>query len=59
MSVCTRRFAAHDADDSGEGAAADWSADAIRVRPPAGKDWTEALEAGIDLRRWWISVISH
>jgi hypothetical protein len=21
---------------------------------PAGKDWSEAAQAGIDLRRWWI-----
>ncbi len=49
-----RWFAAHDADLAGEKAAALWPARAIRVRPPAGKDWTEARHAGIDLRRWWV-----
>jgi DNA primase len=57
-SVCPIRFAAHDADASGDRAAAAWSAEAERVRPPirppAGKDWTDAMRAGIDLRRWWV-----
>ena len=47
-------FAAHDADDAGDAAAARWSNLAVRVRPPAGKDWTDAMKAGIDLRLWWI-----
>lgn len=50
---CPRWFVAHDADDAGDRAAAEWPARAVRVRPPAG-DWTEAHQAGIDLRRWWI-----
>jgi CHC2 zinc finger/Toprim-like len=57
-SVCPVRFAAHDADASGDRAAAAWSVEAQRVRPPirppAGKDWTDAMLAGIDLRRWWV-----
>ena len=49
-----RWFAAHDADPAGDKAAALWPARAIRVRPPSGKDWTDAYRAGIDLRRWWL-----
>ena len=45
---------AHDADDAGDKAASGWPARAIRVRPPLGKDWTDAHLAAIDLRRWWI-----
>ncbi len=49
-----RWFAAHDADPAGDKAAALWPARAIRVRPPAGKDWTDAHRAGVNLRRWWV-----
>jgi DNA primase len=49
-----RWFAAHDADPAGDKAATLWPARAIRVRPPAGKDWTDCYRAGIDLRRWWV-----
>ena len=45
---------AHDADKSGDRAAAAWPARARRVRPPgAFKDWTEAAQAGVNLHRWW------
>ncbi len=45
---------AHDADEAGDGAAAKWPARSMRVRPPAPfKDWTEAKQGGVDLRRWW------
>ncbi len=45
---------AHDADPAGDKAAEGWPARAARVRPPGPyKDWTEAHQAGIDLRRWW------
>jgi DNA primase len=47
-------YIATDADDAGDKAASGWPARAIRVTPPSGKDWTEAAQAGIDLRRWWI-----
>jgi hypothetical protein len=47
-------YLATDADDAGDQAASGWLAWARRVRPPPGKDWTEAHQAGIDLRRWWI-----
>jgi DNA primase len=35
-------FLALDADDAGDKAASGWPARARRVRPPVGKDWTEA-----------------
>jgi DNA primase len=48
-------FLALDADPSGDKAAAGWPARAIRVRPPDPfKDWTEAAQHGINLRRWWL-----
>ena len=47
-------YIATDADEAGDKAASGWPARAIRVRPPAPfKDWTEAAQAGINLRRWW------
>jgi DNA primase len=42
-----------DADAAGEKAAKGWPARAVRVEPPSGKDWTEAAQAGVDLRQWW------
>ncbi len=54
MALCRQWYAAHDADESGDRAAAAWSDRATRVRPPAPKDWTDARMAGFDLRRWWI-----
>ena len=48
-------YIATDGDAAGDKAAAGWPARAIRVKPPNGKDWTEAHRAGIDLRRWWIA----
>jgi DNA primase len=54
MLRCPRWYVAHDADDAGDKAAAEWPARAIRVKPPEGKDWTDAHRAGIDLRRWWV-----
>jgi len=47
-------FVATDNDPAGDLAAKEWPARAIRVRPPAPcKDWTEAHQYGINLRRWW------
>lgn len=47
-------YVATDADDAGDKAASRWPAQARRVRPPgAFKDWTEAHQGGVDLRRWW------
>ena len=47
-------FLATDADDAGDKAASGWPARARRARPPApDKDWTEALQSGVNLRRWW------
>ncbi len=51
---CSGTFAALDADTAGDRAAAEWDGRSMRVRPPAGKDWTESVRAGIDLRRWWL-----
>jgi hypothetical protein len=47
-------FLALDGDEAGEKAAAGWPARAVRVRPTGSfKDWTEAAQAGVKLRRWW------
>jgi hypothetical protein len=58
---CPRWYAAHDADDAGDRAAAEWPARAVRVRPPieppAGKDWSDAWKAGIEPRRWWVEEV--
>src|SRR5262249_54308052 len=51
---CPRWYAAHDADSAADGAAAEWPARAVGVRPPApDNDWTEARQPGVTLRRWW------
>jgi hypothetical protein len=47
-------FLALDGDQAGDKAASGWPARSIRVRPPEGKDWTEAAQAGVDLRGWWL-----
>jgi DNA primase len=47
-------YVAHDGDGAGDKAASGWPPRAHRVRPPRGKDWTDAHLAAIDLRRWWI-----
>lgn len=50
---CPVWFLATDGDGSGDGAAKDWPR-VRRVRPPApDKDWTEAAQSGVNLRRWW------
>jgi hypothetical protein len=47
-------YIATDRDAAGEKAAEDWPARARRGRPPGPfNDWTEARQAGVDLRRWW------
>jgi hypothetical protein len=46
-------FIATDNDPAGDKAAGEWPARAVRIRPPKGKDWTEAAQAGVNLRRWW------
>lgn len=49
---------ATDNDPAGDKAASGWPARARRVRPPgAFKDWTEARQGGVDLRRWWGDVL--
>jgi hypothetical protein len=56
---CPRWYAAHDADDAGDRAAAEWPARAVRVRPPApDKDWTEVHAAGPNrLRYIWGGIL--
>jgi hypothetical protein len=49
-----RWYVATDADDAGDRAAEGWPPRARRVRPPGQhKDWTEAHQSGVHLRRWW------
>ena len=48
-------FIATDADDAGDRSASGWPARARRVKPPdPNKDWTEAAQAGVDLRCLWL-----
>jgi hypothetical protein len=54
-------FAAQDADEAGDKAAAKWTAlrrSIIRVRPPVGKDWGDVHARHIDIRRWWIDRLA-
>jgi len=60
MLAATPWFVATDADSAGDRAAGGWPARAVRVKPPVGKDWTEAHQygvelghAGVNLSRWW------
>ena len=47
-------FIATDADEAGDRAAGEWHGSSHRVRPPYPyNDWTEAGQAGVNLRRWW------
>jgi DNA primase len=47
-------YVATDADQAGDVAADQWPDRVVRVRPPGPyKDWTEAHQAGVKLRRWW------
>jgi hypothetical protein len=50
-------YLAHDRDPAGDKAADAWPAGARRVRPPVGKDWTEAKK-GVGLRRWWGELLA-
>ena len=45
---------AHDADPAGDKAAASGQPVRSESGPPRAKDWTDARQAGIDLRRWWV-----
>jgi hypothetical protein len=55
--AATPWYVATDADPAGDKSADAWLATSgrcRRVRPPAEfKDWTEAAQGGVDLRRWW------
>jgi hypothetical protein len=47
-------YVATDNDPAGDQAASGWPARARRVPPPGSfKDWTEARQGGVNLRRWW------
>jgi hypothetical protein len=51
-------YIATDHDDAGNQAAARWPARARRALPPEpSKDWTEAHQHGIDLRRFWLGQL--
>jgi DNA primase len=50
-------YVATDTDHGGTTAAAQWPNHSRRVLAPTGKDWTEAYQAGIDLRRWWVENV--
>ncbi len=58
-----RLFLATDADDAGDRCVSAWPKRAMRLRAPEApltwtgprpKDWTEAHQAGVKLRWWWI-----
>jgi DNA primase len=54
MLSCPIWHIATDADDAGNRAASSWPARARRVKPPGPfKDWTEAVQGRLNLRRWW------
>ena len=51
-------FSALDGDDAGDKAATEWPPRARRRRPPGPfKDWTDAHQAGVNLRRWWSELL--
>jgi len=52
-------YIATDADPAGDRAAEDWPPRGRRVRPPQPfKDWTEAAQGGVNLRRWWTDCLA-
>jgi hypothetical protein len=60
MLLAPQWYIATDGDSAGDRAASGWPARAVRVKPPVGKDWTEAAQygvelghPGVDLTRWW------
>lgn len=56
--AASRWCIATDNDPAGDGAATVWPASARRVPPPARyKDWTEAAQDGVNLRRWWAEIL--
>jgi hypothetical protein len=58
MLACPAWYLATDHDAAGNQAAAQWPARARRVVPPEPhKDWTEAFQAGIDLKAWWLQQL--
>lgn len=54
MLAAPQWYVSTDADEAGDRAAEGWPPRACRTRPPRPyKDWTEARQAGVNLRRWW------
>jgi hypothetical protein len=59
MLVAAPWYIATDADEAGNKAAEGWPQCSRRVRPPgAHKDWTEARQGGVNLRRWWTEALT-
>jgi hypothetical protein len=67
LAVAPRWYIATDADEAGDRAADAWTGfpRARRVRPPIGKDWTEAgtdtpatRGTALDLSRWWGDILA-
>jgi hypothetical protein len=59
MLASPRWSIATDSDVPGDNAADGWPARARRVRPPEPfKDWTEAKQGGVNLRRWWEDILA-
>jgi DNA primase len=57
--LCPSWYLATDRDAAGDQAAARWQARAKRILPPEPhKDWTEAFQAGINLRRFWLKQLA-
>jgi len=51
-----RCYCAFDADEAGDAGAIAWQKISTRVRVPHGKDITEFVQAGGDLRQWIVSL---
>jgi hypothetical protein len=62
MAAAAPWIVAGDADDAGRKSAEAWLARSGRCRrvgpPGAFKDWTEAYQGGVNLRRWWCDVLA-
>jgi hypothetical protein len=59
MLASPRWSIATDRDEAGDNAADGWPARARRVKPPEPyKDWTEAKQGRVNLRRWWQDILA-
>lgn len=51
-------YVATDNDHAGDAAGEAWPEHCRRIRPPGTfKDWTEAHQGGVNLRRWWSEIL--